>query len=322
MPDRKINVLFLLPSLRYTGAGRQVVDLVNGLSSERFAIHLLTFEKQLDQLDRLDRNKVTFHNHPRKFKFDSSIITAISQLIKKEKIDIVHCTNQIALLLGFLGRLRAGRKTKLIGALHTTVNRNFKNELFDWFLYAPIMMFCDVLITVCRNQRLHWSKKYPFLASRFVTIHNGIDTDKYNDVLSPQERSKLRLSLGLDERDTAVAIVAELRAEKGHEYAFRALRILLDGGLKCTLLLVGDGERLIHLRSLAQRLSLTDRIRWLGYQKDPRPYISISDLLLLPSYAVETFSLALLEALSMGKPVLATDIGGASEMVMEGVNGF
>jgi glycosyltransferase involved in cell wall biosynthesis len=87
-------------------------------------------------------------------------------------------------------------------------------------------------------------------------------------------------------------------------------------------LLVGDGDRLGTLQSLAQRLSLNDNIRWLGYQKDPRPYLSIADLFLLPSTAVETFSLALLEALSMGKPVLATDIGGSSEIVIEGVNGF
>lgn len=322
MHKRKINVLFLLPSLRYTGAGRQVVDLVNGLSSEKINVHLLTFEKQLDQLDRLDTKKVTFYNYPRRFKFDASVITRISRLIEKEDIDIVHCTNQIALLFGFLGKISARRKPKLVVALHTTVNRSIKNELFDWFLYAPIMMFCDAIIAVCQNQRVYWSKKYPWLSSRFVTVHNGIDTDQYAEILSPEEKKELRRSLGIDETDVSVAVVAELRVEKGHEYAFRAVRTLLDRGCKCILLLVGDGDRLSNLRSLAQRLSLHENIRWLGYQKDPRPYLSIADLFLLPSYAVETFSLALLEALSMGKPAIATDIGGSSEIVIEGVNGF
>jgi glycosyltransferase involved in cell wall biosynthesis len=59
----------------------------------------------------------------------------------------------------------------------------------------------------------------------------------------------------------------------------------------------------------------------LGYQKDPREYLSISDVLLVPSVA-ESFPMAILEALSMGKPVIASRVGGTSEVIREGVNGF
>jgi len=86
-------------------------------------------------------------------------------------------------------------------------------------------------------------------------------------------------------------------------------------------LFIGSGEREEQLRHLSGSLSIEKHIVWAGYQKDPRPYLSLCDVLCVPSFA-ETFSLTILEALALGKPVVATDVGGTPEMVSEGVNGF
>lgn len=322
MISEKINVLFILPSLCFGGAERQVVDLLNGISGDRFNTNLLTFEKQLDLLEGLNKEKVKFYNYPRKYKYDFSIIKKIAKVIDIENIDIIHCTNQIAILFGFLGKLKAKKRAKFIGAIHTTINRNFKNEIFDWFLYVPLMTFCNVVITVCKNQRIHWSRKYPLLDNKFVTIHNGIDIEKFKDIMSQKEKKELKKSLGLKDDEFTVAILSAFRPEKGHEYAFEALKALVDAGEKIKLLLIGNGERKNYLQLLSKKLSISGNIVWLGYQKDPRRYISICDILLMPSYAVETFSIAILESLSMGKPVIATDIGGASEIIIDGMNGF
>lgn len=321
MTEKKIKVLFMLPSLLYTGAERQVVDLINGLSEDLFISHLLVLGDELDQLECLNRKKVTFYHCPRKHKYDFSPRKNIESIIDTENIDIIHCTNQIPILYGFLGKIKAKKKVKFIGALHTTINRNLKNEMFDWFLYAPLMNFCDAIITVCDNQKIHWSRKYPYLARKFVTIHNGIDMEKYRVTLSDEEKLDLRRSLDIQDEDFTAGIMAEFRPEKGHEYAFKALKSLVDGGKKIKLLLIGDGERKDCLRSLSGELSIANNILWLGYQKDPRPYLSICDVLLVPSFA-ETFSMTILESLSMGKPVVATDVGGTSEIVVDGVNGF
>ena len=321
MDNRKINILFILPSLCIGGAQRQVIDLVNGISGDKFRINLLTFEKHLDYLNILDREKVRFYNFPRKYKYDFTVIHKIAKIIDKEDIDIIHCTNQIAILFGFLGKLIAKKKTKFIGAIHATINRNFKNELFDWFLYTPLMIFCEAIITVCQNQRIHWSRKYPFLKKKFITIHNGIDFKKFSDITSFEEKEELKSYLGLKNNEFIVAILSALRPEKGHSYAFKALKEILKNEVKIKLLIIGDGERKAYLQSLAKELSISKYVVWLGWQKDPRQFIGISDILLLPSTA-ETFSIAILESLSMGKPVITTDIGGASEMVLDGLNGF
>jgi len=318
----KINVLFLLPSLGMGGAERQVVDLVNNFSDEKFNIFLTTFQQKFNILENVNQDKVTFIHCPREYKFDFSVSKKIAQVIDRENIDIVHWTNQISLLFGSFARLRAKKKVILVGALHTTINRNIIEDLFDWFLYAPLMIFSKAVIMVCDNQKAHWSRKYPFLTRKFVTVHNGIDTEKFKDTLSESEKEKIRRSLEIDGDEFTAAILAGFRAEKGHEYVFRAIKILINAGKKIKLLLIGDGERKAYLRSLAVSLSISDNVIWLGWQKDPRQFIGICDMLLLPSVAIETFSIAILEALSMGKPVIATDIGGTSEMIVDGKNGF
>ncbi len=321
MEKSSIRLLSILPSLIYTGAERQVIDLLNALPEEDFTVHLLTLGEPLDLLPRLDRKKVTFHHHPRRRRLDFSPRKAIAAVIKEKEIDILHCTNQIPILYGFLGRRASGRKVKIIGAIHTTINRNLKNELFDWFLYAPLMVFCDGIITVSEDQKRRWSKKFPYLRKKFITIPNGIDMNRFRDTFPAEKKVKLKRSLGIRERDFLFCILAEFRPEKGHAYALQALKKIVDDGLPVRLLLVGSGEKEPFLRSLAKRLRVEKHVVWVGYQEDPRSFLSICDALCVPSFA-ETFSLTILEALSMGKPVVATRVGGTPEMIEDGVNGL
>jgi len=320
MKDKKINILFIISSLEFGGAQRQVIDLVNRMSEDHFNIHLLTFEHQLAQLDRLDKIKVVFHNFPRQHKFDLSPTREIAKIIRSKKIDIIHCTNQISLLFGFLGKLRSRKRIKLAFAIHTTVARDLKHEVLDWFLFAPLMIFCQFIITVCHNQRFLWSKKYPLLKEKFITIYNGIDMDSNIITLTGKDRDRIKKTLGIRDREFIIAILAEFRPEKGHEYVFYAVKNLLESGYDIKLLLIGDGERKEYLRSLSNRLSIYDNIIWLGFQKNPGLYLSISDVVVFA--AVESFSIAMLEAFSLGKPVVAADAGGTPEMLQDGKNGF
>jgi glycosyltransferase involved in cell wall biosynthesis len=89
------------------------------------------------------------------------------------------------------------------------------------------------------------------------------------------------------------------------------------------LLLVGGGDvqREKSLRSLAAGLKVADQVRFCGMQADVRPFYWIADAFTLSSDRVETFSLAALEAMSTGLPCILTDVGGAREMIVEGMNG-
>jgi len=317
-----IRILFILPSLSLAGAERQTVDLINALAKEGYCVHLFTFERSLDLKVALDCVRVKFYHHPRRYKYDFSNIGRIARIIDQEEIDIVHCTLQISLLFGFIGVRRSQRRPKLIDAIHTTINRNIKDELFDRLIYVPIMRRCDRIIAVCDSQKSHWLNKYPFLTERMVTVHNGIDTGFFTDNLGDEEKMVLRRELGIKDGEMVVGMVAGFRPEKNHEEVFSAFSRLVQQGFSVKLLLVGDGERRQFLQTKAVELGIGDRVLWAGFTNEAKKFIGIFDVGVLFSYAVETFSMAILEMLAMGKPVVAADISGTSEMIFNGVNGY
>lgn len=318
----KINLLFVIPSLRLGGAERLVINLVNGLSRDRFKIHLFTFEQNLDQLEDVDKENVLFYNYPRRYKTDFRPSIKLAEIIDREKIDIVHATLQISIFYAFIGLMLAKRKVRFIGAIHTTINRNLKYELFDRLLYIPMMRRCDKIIASCNNQKDFLLNKYPTFKNKLITIYNGIDTNKFVDNFEEPNKKETLSLLGLTDDDFIVGMVAGFRPEKGHEYALRAIKMLISRGKKVKLILIGDGERKKQLQKLALELGIMDSVVWMGFQNDPRKFISIFDVLLMASFAVETFSMAILEILAMNKAVIATDMGGTSEAVINGKNGF
>jgi glycosyltransferase involved in cell wall biosynthesis len=318
----KINLLFIVPSLRFGGAEKQAVAITNGLSQERYNIHFFTFEKELDQLKDLRSEETRFYNQPRRHKFDITPSRAIARIIDIEKIDIIYSSLQIAFIYALIGRIMAKRKPKLLACLHTTVNVDLKDEFFDRFLYAPLLSSCDRVISTCDTQKKYLSDKYPFLKEKFINVHSGVDTEKFKDDISNDEKKKIRQGLDIQNDELIIGIVAGFRLKKGHEYVLKAIKILLDSGLRIKLILVGDGKRRKYLESLAKRLGISQNIIWLGFQKEPKIYLSIFDIFLLTSFRVETFPVAILEALSMNKPVITTNIGGTSEVIIDGVTGY
>jgi glycosyltransferase involved in cell wall biosynthesis/SAM-dependent methyltransferase len=320
MNDPAVRLLMIVPSLRMGGAERQAVALANALSRDRFRVHLVTFEKEMDLLGELDTGRVVLTTLARKAKFDRSAAAGIARIIREEDIDVVHCTLQIGYLFGWLGRRRSGKKPALICALHTTVNRDLKDDLFDRVLYGPLLGSSTGIITVCRNQQATWSRRYPWLGRKIRTVPNGVDPDRFHDEMDAGEKRRLKASLGISEDDFVAVMNAAFRPEKGHEFALRAVQALAREGRKIKLVLIGDGDRKSGLMALSGSLGLDEHVRWLGWRRDPRPYLGLADILLLASWA-ETFPLSVLEALSMGKPVVATSVGGIPEVVVEGYNG-
>jgi phosphatidyl-myo-inositol dimannoside synthase len=143
-------------------------------------------------------------------------------------------------------------------------------------------------------------------------IPNGVDIDLFRPGISKPNHGSLRL-----------LCVGRLIEHKGQRHLIKVVKRLIDEGIDLTLDLVGTGDSLDQYTSLTEKLELTDRVRFLGYI--PRERISEqytkADVFVLPSYN-EGMSLALLEAMSAGLPILVTkDIGG-SELIIDGENGY
>lgn len=317
-----IHAVFVVPSLVRAGAETQVLSLVNGFDQGHFETHLFVFEHQLDQLDCVDRERLQFCHFPRQHKFDIAPAIRLARLIDEQHIDIVHCSLQIALFMSWLAIKLAKRKPRLVFTLHTTVNRNLREELFDRLLYQWLMRSCDLIICVCKAQEAYWHEKYPFLSRRTMVVYNGVDTRWFNPETVRALGAQLRARHGIPEMAFLACCIAAFRPEKGHRYLLNAFKQVSNAHPRTYLVLAGDGPLREEMGSLAQQMGLTKKVLFLGAVADVRSVLMASDVSVIASTAVETFSMAMLESLAMGVPMVATDIGGTREAILDRTTGL
>jgi glycosyltransferase involved in cell wall biosynthesis len=115
--------------------------------------------------------------------------------------------------------------------------------------------------------------------------------------------------------------VASLHARKGHSIALRAARVLKDQGKKIRWVFCGDGPERVPLMRQAAELHLDGNVIFTGFRSDIRSVISGLDVFVLPSL-MEGLGVSLIEAMAMGKPVVASRVGGIPEIVTDGETGF
>ncbi|WP_157200553.1 glycosyltransferase [Methylomonas lenta] len=320
--SEKIKLLVILPSLKRAGAETQTVDLINGLDSDKYELHLLCFEPGLDLLDRVDNRSVVFHHVKRQSKFDWMLAGRIGQIIDKYAIDVVYCCLTIALFWGWLGLHRAKRKAPIIAALHTTLNRSRRADIFDILLYQWLLRSCAKVVFVCKAQQQHWQRRFPFLLFNSDYIHNGIDTDYFRQSsVDADGIEALRKNLGLSTTSRVICHIAAFRPEKGQRILLEAFKQLADEFPDLHLVMAGDGPLKNELAKIITQEGLSNRIHLPGAMTDVRPLLALAEWSVLPSTA-ETFSMAMLESLSMGVPMVATDIGGAKEAIVPDETGY
>ncbi len=312
-----IPVLFLVPSLRRAGAETQVVELVNRLSPQRLQKHLVSVQPELDLLDEVDAGQVTFHHLQRRGKFDLQLVRKLARLIDEHEIQLVHCTLQFSMLLARMAIKLAKRTPKVVVAIHTTLNRSSKEELFDKYLYANMALRCEQILFVCEAQSRYWFQRFPPMRERSQVIYNGIDTERFSPQALAAGSDGLRAQLGIDSASVVLACIAGFRPEKGHRYLLEALARLPE----THLVLAGDGPMRADIEAQIAASGLQQRVHLLGQINDVRPVLHAADATVLASTAVETFSMAMLESMASATPVIATDIGGLGEAIEPGDNG-
>lgn len=155
-----------------------------------------------------------------------------------------------------------------------------------------------------------------------LTIHNGVDPARFNPAARALHRDTTRMRLGLSPDDYVIGQSAAFRLEKNHVQSVQALADLRAQGHRAHLLLLGDGPGRGAIEAKIQAQNLGDAVIFAGRQSDVVPWLAAFDVGILTSTAIETFSLAALEVMSMGIPAVLSDIGGASEMVRSGENGY
>jgi glycosyltransferase involved in cell wall biosynthesis len=314
------RLLFIVNSLDVGGAEKQLIALLNHLDPRRFRMHLAYLKSGASlrphlREERLEEVIACEARHG----LDPRVIGRLRSLCAARAMDAIICINPYSMLHGHLAR-GARPAARMATVFHSTVLHSRK-ERAQMVLYRPLFRRCDLLLYVCESQRRYWRARGLSAAADDV-VYNGIDTAAYTDSRPQAERIAFRRSLGVDDEDYLIGLCAVLRPEKAHGDLLAAVASLRARGIPAKALLIGDGPERPRIEQAAARLGIAAHVLITGFKQDVRPLIAACDVMTLVSHAVETFSVAALESMSLGKPLVMSDLGGACEQVIPGEHGF
>jgi glycosyltransferase involved in cell wall biosynthesis len=312
-----MRLLFVTGSLVHGGAERHTITLSNRLAERGHECHAVYVKDDPSQLARL-RGAASVHCLDARRYLDFGALRGFASLVRRLEPSVVLAANPYALMYAALALRAAASRAPLAVTFHTTLVAGAREQL-KMLWYRPFFWRSDCTVFVAERQRRHWRRRQVF-GRRNLVIYNGVDLEHWQP-LSADSRAALRSALGFEKNELVVALCAELRPEKNPVQLVDALARLRGRGLAARALLVGDGEMRPAVEARARELGVAAAVTITGLQSDVRPFLAASDVLAVPS-RTEALSLAAIEAMACGVPVVHSDVGGAAEIVYPGENGF
>ena len=304
-------MLHLITRLPVGGAERLLVDIARGLDARRFTSIACCLQDRGELAAPLEAAGIAVHalGRMRTKRFDWGAVGALARLMREERIDIVHSHLYHANLYGRLAARRA--HVPAIATVHNTyARRKFHRELLNrvlaWMSAKVIAVSEDVRRDLMRYDRIP--------AGKIAVVPNGIDVRRIETALT---REEARARLGLGAEAIALGCVARLEEQKGHRFLLEALRLLNDprhGTARFRALLVGDGRLRAELEERADALGVAQWTSFLGTRHDIPEILKALDLCVMPSLW-EGLSVAMLEAMAAGLPLVISDVSGVSQVV-------
>lgn len=313
-----MRLVFVTGSLVHGGAERHSITLVNRLTERGHECHAVFVKNDPSQLPRLaaSRGSVACLHAGRYF--DAGAIRRFAERLEGIAPDAIVAANPYALMYAMLANRLARRPAPVLTTFHTTELQTRK-EWLQMLAYRPLFWGAAAAVFVCERQRRHWARR-GVLARRNEVIHNGVDTMHF--AAAPLPHHAARAACGFGAGDVVIGLSAVLRPEKNPVQLVEAVAALRAHGLPARALFIGDGPLRGAVEEAARSRGVGDSIRITGFVQDTRQWVAACDAMTLCSLAVETFSLAALESMAMGRPVVHAELGGAAEMVTPGLNGF
>ena len=272
------------------------------------------FLRQLESLDVVC-HQIPILKSPLKIRDNYRAFKTLLNLMRKNKYAFVHCQTPVG---GVLARLAAYRTKTL--SVYMAHGFHFYNgaSLFTWLLYYPIeksmSLITDVLIVI--NQEDYQLAKKRMKAKQLYYVPGvGIDVDALR--IRGENSLLTRGDIGVPEDAVVILSVGELNKNKNHETVIKALAQLPDAHY----VIVGEGALKEHLLMTAQKYSVDERVHLLGFRKDAQEIYYLADIYCHPSFR-EGLSVAVMEAMAAGLPIVCSDIRGNRDLITDGLSGM
>jgi glycosyltransferase involved in cell wall biosynthesis len=316
-----LHVLQVTRGAVWGGGERHVLALLEGFRGRPVRMSLAVFgEGRL--ADEARRLGVTVHCVSKGFRGDPRPLLGLARVIRRHGVDLVHTHMPSG---NFYGRVaaRLARGTGLVTTLHY-IDREalpfltpvVQRLLFDGDIRMAAM--CDRIVATSEHLRQALVGR-GMSGGKIVTILNGVNLDTLPANGRPSDG--LRKELGIAPGLPVVGIVGRLVPVKNHALFLRAARAVLDRGTRAVFVLVGDGPLREPLRRLCRELGLDEHVVFAGFRSDVMALLPLFDVCMLTSNS-ETSAYGVSEPMAVGRPVVATAVGGVTELVEDRVDGW
>lgn len=319
---RNNSILLVIGTLAKGGAEIQLLRLAKALKKYNCNVDMIVFEKGgiLEKKAIESTNNLYFCN----FRSDASKLSKVIQLLvitfrifkmcRAKKYDVVQSYLPMANFIGALGAKIGGVKKIVTGrrALNTHQDR------------VPLWKYMDKLSTMLSDHvtcnaimvKEDCIKREGF-SDKFIVINNIAEKK-----IICRGKEFIRHEMGISSHDFVFIVVANIIPYKGHRYLIDALAILSEHMTNIKLLVIGEDRGCMQdLKCLVNKYGLESNVRWLGLVSDVSYYFEMADAYVSSSLE-EGFSNSIMEAMQFGLPIVATDVGGTSELLCQGRYGI
>jgi glycosyltransferase involved in cell wall biosynthesis len=234
-------------------------------------------------------------------------------LIRKERVALIHAHEFSAIVCGWMLAKMAG--VPLVATVH---GKNYFWEKWRRRAAYRLVSRYGSLVVVSADLKRFVCDKVGVAEERVQIIYNGVAAAR---PVADEETQTCKAELAIVGRYPVLGVVGSLYPVKGHQFLISAMPEIVRRWPGAVLLVIGRGELEASLKAQAEQLGIGANIRFLGMRQDVPRLLSVLDAFVLPSLS-EGLSLALLEAIASGKPVVVTRVGGNPEVIEHGQTGF
>ena len=326
---KKIKIAHVITRLDWSGAPDIIEIIYSYLDPSVYDFTLIygltryTSENTVEFLKKINERVIFIPQLKREVSLieDLRVLMRLHSIFRREKFDIVHTHTAKA---GFIGRI-AARLAAIPLVLHTPHGHDFYGYFGALGSRLIIMLerfaalFADRIIVFTDIEKADMVKYRVCGASKILAIHSGLDFSIFERLKVDVVKKRAEFSLGPE--DLVVGMVGRLESIKGFEYFIDSAAIVSRQIPRARFLIVGEGSLHNELAARARGLNIGDKVFFAGWREDVPEILSVLDVLALASLN-EAVGRVLLEAGAVGKPAVATEVGGVPEIIRNNETGI
>ena len=309
------KILQLVEDLNIGGLERVVQCIVMALDRDRYDVSVWCLARGGAIADELKRKGIPVEILELRSYHNPVNVLRLARRMRREGFHLIHTHGYFA---GTFGRLAAAiaKVPVVIHHVHTVhTNLHSRHHRIERILSSGTSR----IICVSGAVRENLSTVLGIQSSKTCVIYNAAPCRA--DTCSQAEIDSVRAAMGIRPGDRVITEVASLSDNKGQAVLMEAFHRIAANHERSRLVFVGDGSRRKRLEEQARGHGLASRVVFAGVRKDVRPVLRLTDVLVLPTIEREGLSVALVEGLCAGIPLVGSRLGGIPEVVEDGVNG-